>query len=213
MRISILCSSPEHPVNAWLARWKRAHEPDHDIDIVASKDMLRGGELLFLVSCSEIIRAAERNKYRKCLVIHASDLPQGRGWSPHVWQILEGRDCITVSLLEAEDKVDTGHIWHKLRLKIPPHFLHDEINQALFDAELELMDFAVRHFATITPSSQSADEAPSWYPKRSPEDSRLDPNRSIAEQFDLIRVCDPARFPAFFELHGHRFKITVEKMS
>ncbi len=213
MKIGILCSSSEHPVNAWLVRWKQTHGLDHDIDIVASKDLLKGGDLLFLVSCSEIIRAADRDKYRKCLVIHASDLPQGRGWSPHIWQILEGRRIITVSLLEAEDKVDSGHIWHKLRLEIPPHFLHDEINRALFDAELELMDFAVRHFHTITPCPQPADEPPSFYPRRTPENSRLDPEKSIAEQFDLIRVCDPARFPAFFELHGHRFMITVEKMS
>jgi len=212
MRITILCSSSEHPVNAWLVRWQQEHARDHDIEIVTSKDMLQGGELLFLISCSEIIRAAERSRYSKCLVIHASDLPQGRGWSPHIWQILEGRRCITVSLLEAEDKVDSGRIWHKLRLEIPPHFLHDDINRALFDAELELMDYAVRHFHTVTPLAQPADETPSFYPRRTPEDSRLDPDRSIAEQFDLLRVCDPARFPAFFELHGHRFKITVEKM-
>lgn len=212
MKISILCSSPTHPVNAWIERWKEANSGDHDIEIVSRKHMLRGGDLLFLISCAEIIGASDRQQYRKCLVIHASDLPRGRGWSPHIWQLLEGRRAVTVSLLEAEDKVDSGDIWHKLTLDIPPHFLHDEINAALFDAELELMDFAVRHFASIVPSPQPEDEAPNWYPRRTPEDSRLDPDRSIAEQFDLIRVCDPVRFPAFFELHGHKYKITLEKM-
>jgi methionyl-tRNA formyltransferase len=35
----------------------------------------------------------------------------------------------------------------------------------------------------------------------------------LAEQFDLQRICDPERYPAFFELHGHRYKLTLDKLS
>lgn len=212
MRISILCTSPEHPVNPWLLRWQQANEKNHDIEIVTRKDMLRGGDLLFLISCSEIVGPDICSRYGASLVIHASDLPHGRGWSPHIWQILEGRRHITLTLLEAAEKVDSGDIWQQLAIDIAPHWLHDEINAAIFDAELQLMDFAVANFASISPRAQPSDIASTWYRKRTPEDSRLDPDRSIAAQFDLIRVCDPARFPAFFELHGHTFKVTVEKI-
>ena len=67
---------------------------------------------------------------------HASDLPKGRGWSPHIWQVLEGKQEIRVSLLEAEDAVDSGAIWHQNKLVIPQSALWDEVNEALFDAEL-----------------------------------------------------------------------------
>ena len=40
-------------------------------------------------------------------MIHESDLPHGKGWSPIQWQILEGSDSITITLLDAEDKVDS----------------------------------------------------------------------------------------------------------
>ena len=43
-------------------------------------------------------------------------------------------------------------------------------------------------------------------------DSRLDPSRSIAEQFDLLRVADPQRFPAFFDLRGHRYLVRLKKL-
>ena len=36
-------------------------------------------------------------------------------------------------------------------------------------------------------------------------------SRSIAEQFDLLRVADPQRFPAFFDLRGHRYLVRIEK--
>ncbi len=150
--------------------------------------------------------------YQASLVLHASDLPEGRGWSPHIWQIIEGATEITVSLLEAEDRVDTGRIWSQVHFQVPKHILWNEINQRLFDAELALIDFAVKGFSTIEPRQQNANIEPTYYRKRNPEDSRLDPEDTIANQFNKIRVCDPLRFPAFFELHGKRYKLLLEKV-
>ena len=211
MNISILCSSEHHPVNEMLLRWIKKY-PDDNITLFRKKNELGFGDLLFLISCSELITKKERNNFSKTLVIHASDLPKGRGWSPHIWAITEGETEITISLLEAEDKVDSGPIWKKIKRKIPPHALYDEINQSIFDAEEELMSFAVDNFQQITPKNQSIDTEPSYYPLRTSDNSQLDPNKSIAEQFDLIRVCDPNRYPAFFELHGKTFKLTIEKI-
>lgn len=211
MKITILCTSPEHPVNAWLERWIDANGAEHEISLLRRRDELVGGDILFLISCSEIINAAHRMMFGRTLVIHASDLPQGRGWSPHIWQIAGGAPYITVTLLEAEDKVDSGAVWRKQRLDIAPHWLSDEIHAALFDTELSLMDFAVSQFGAIIPQAQPDNVAPSYYEKRTPENSRIDPHRPLADQFDLIRVCDPDRYPAFFELHGQRYKIKLEK--
>ena len=33
------------------------------------------------------------------------------------------------------------------------------------------------------------------------------------DQFDLMRTCDPNRYPAFFELYGKKYKIILEKCS
>jgi methionyl-tRNA formyltransferase len=48
---------------------------------------------------------------------------------------------------------------------------------------------------------------------RTPKDSCIDPHRTIAEQFDLIRVCDPIRFPAFFEYRGQKYALKLEKLN
>ncbi|HEU0118094.1 MAG TPA: formyltransferase family protein [Alphaproteobacteria bacterium] len=211
MKITILCSDKNHPVHPWLERWRAAQSAAHTVDIVNDKSQLSGGDLLFLISCNQIVSSADRAPYKKVLIIHASDLPQGRGWSPHIWQILEGADALPVTLLEAADKVDSGDIWHQLRIAVSKDFLFDEINKALFDAEYELMDYAVAHFNTIKPRQQSDKEA-TYYAKRTPADSELDVHKSIAEQFNLLRVCDPDRFPAFFSHNGQRYKIKLEKI-
>ncbi|MEI4233356.1 hypothetical protein V8324_10645, partial [Roseovarius sp. D22-M7] len=62
-----------------------------------------------------------------------------------------------------------------------------------------------------TPCPQS-DEAATYYPRRTPGDSELDPGLSIAEQFDKIRVSDPERYPALFRMHGHVYSVSLRKI-
>ncbi len=212
MKISIVCSSPAHPVNRYLQQWMEDHCQSHEIDLVRRKCELAGGDLLLLVSCGEIVTASDRAAYKKSLVLHASDLPKGRGWSPHIWEIASGAQHITLTLLEAQDKVDSGKIWKKVQIPIPQTALWDEINHALFNAEMDLMDFAIDAFDGIEPAEQAADVEHTYFRLRTPEDSRIDPELSIADQFDLMRVCDPVRFPAFFEYRGQKYVLKLEKL-
>lgn len=213
MKITLLCSDSVHPVNVHLNKWVSKNSNRHEISLVRSKADLEGGDILFLVSCAEIIHAKDRQKFKSSLLLHASDLPSGRGWSPVVWEIIGGAELITVSLLEVEDKVDSGRIWRKITRSVPKHALWNEINEILFSAEIELIDLAVNEVVSIEPQPQSLEVEASYYRRRSPEDSKINPEQSIAEQFDHIRVCDPERYPAYFDMHGQRFKITLEKMN
>ena len=213
MKITVLCSDPLHPIDIYLERWVLLNKTLHEISIVRRKSDLIGGDILFLVSCSQIIDATDRAPYGVCLVLHASDLPVGRGWSPHIWAIIKGAEKITVSLLEADDQVDSGKIWKKIEFQVPKHALWNEINESLFEAEIELMNFALENFNDIVPVEQNPKIIPSYYPRRTFEDSKIDTRRSLEEQFDQIRVCDPLRFPAFFYLHGHRYNIILERIN
>ena len=212
MRITLLCSDPFHPVNEHLTRWAERHQEEHEISLVRSKKDLPGGHILFLISCSEIVSARDRSAYSASLVLHASDLPRGRGWSPHIWQIIDGAEQITLSLLEAEDAVDSGRLWQQVTLSVPRHSLWSEINEQLFSSEIALIEHAVKEFGRVNPVQQNQDIEPTYFPRRTPADSKIDAERSIASQFDKIRVCDPVRFPAYFDLHGHRYKLTLEKL-
>jgi methionyl-tRNA formyltransferase len=212
MKVSIVCSNDRHPVYPKLVDWARARAAHHQVELVDSSAKLTGGDILFLISCAEFIGPGVRARYRHTLVVHASALPQGRGWSPHVWQILEGKHTIPVSLLEAEDKIDSGRIWSERTFELEGHELFDEINAKLFAATLDLMDFALANASTVVPRDQGS-ATPTYYRKRTPDDSRLDPNKSIAEQFDLLRVADPDRFPCFIDHRGRRYRVILQKDS
>lgn len=212
MEICIVCSDEKHPVVSHLREWiKKTNNKGHSAKLVFNTESLGTGDILFLVSCTEIIGKSERDKYGATLVLHASDLPEGRGWSPHIWEILAGNQEITVSLLEAQEPVDSGPIWLKTKFTLEGHELLPEINKKLFEAELSLMDNAVDNYGKFVPEEQSQDIPPSFWPRRTPEDSRLDPEKTIAEQFNLLRVADSERYPAFFEYQGQKYILKVEK--
>jgi len=210
MKITVLCSSVDHPVHSVLLAWQARHCSQHDVEIVAGKDELTMGDILFLISCHDFIGKELRDRYKVVLVIHASDLPEGRGWSPLIWQVLEGRSNVIVTLLEAGDQIDSGDIWEQVSISLEDHELYDEINAKLFQAESDLMDYALNNFVTVIPRKQ-APKGESVYLRRNPENSRIDPDRSIAEQFELLRVSDPERYPAFFEYRGVEYMIKLEK--
>jgi len=212
MKIAILNSSPDHPVNAWLEKWMEKTKANHEVNLYRSKSELQEGDILFLISCSEIISKDDRDKFKKTLVIHASDLPNGRGWSPHIWELINGARELTLTLLEAEDTVDSGDIWKKVKIAVPKIALYYEINELVFDAEIGLMDYAVENFSSVRPTKQLKGDATYW-PKRTPKDSELNIQKTLDEQFDLIRVCDSERFPAFFYKDGKKFILKIEKIN
>ena len=213
MKISILCTNKNHPVNTYIKKWIENNQNIHKIDFFCKKNDLQGGDILFLISCHEIVNEKDRGKFTKTLIMHASDLPKGRGWSPHIWEIINGSSSIVITLFEAKNKVDTGDIWKKIKLKIDSCLLYDEINNLVFDAEMKLMSYAVDNFRDISPEKQVSITDNIQYRLRNKDDSRLDPDKTIREQFNLIRVCDSERFPAFFDLNDCRFQLKIEKIS
>lgn len=212
MNISVLCTDRLHPIVPELLKWReQISELGHHVTIAYDQNEITSGDFLFLVSCSQILSQETVKKFTHTLVLHASDLPKGRGWSPYVWSILSGEKNITVTLLEAAEKVDSGRIWLKSSLKLEGHELADEINKLLFETEIMLMTDAIVNKHKIEPYEQTG-EAEKYWPKRTPEDSRIDPYQTIAEQFDLIRISDHQRYPCFFDYLGKRYLLKLEKV-
>lgn len=212
MKITVLCSSPEHPVWQALECWI-AHQTEqgYEAELVSDVSQLQGGDFLFLVSCTAIVKKEIRDSYRNTLVLHASDLPSGRGWSPYIHEVLAGATRLTITLLEAEDAVDSGRIWLKQTVSLEGYELLPDILDKVTKAELTLMDRAISEFETIVPRDQTAD-GESYYSRRTPDDSELDPALSLSTQFDLLRVVDNERFPAFFRLNGRKYRLKIEDM-
>lgn len=166
------------------------------------------GDIAFFLSCTRItpISILSRNEWN--LVVHASDLPKGRGFSPLVWQILEGVNEIPVTMILMAEEVDAGDIVMQRQLKFQGHELNKEMRAKLGQSIVEMcVDFVK---IPTPPARRIQAGAPSWYRRRHPQDSRIDPLKTIDSQFELFRVVDNDSYPAFFDYRGHRFIVRID---
>lgn len=207
--ITILVDNP----NSWIIPFacafsKELSEVGHDCLFVQKHKDVREGDILIILSCIKIFKELTLNKHN--LVIHESDLPRGRGMSPFTWQILEGRNRIPVTLLEATDELDAGVIFDKTYIDLNGSELVDEWRVLQAKATINL----IRRFIFTYPEVQSNEQVgePTYYRSRTMDDSRLSLDQSIEEQFNLLRVVDNKRYPAWFERKGVRYKIEITKL-
>ncbi|MFN6934556.1 MAG: formyltransferase family protein [Tsuneonella sp.] len=177
---------------------------------VRSADEVGTGGVAFYLSCMKIVppRTLDRNHLN--VVVHASALPKGRGFSPIAWQVLEGAKVIPVTMIEAAEGADTGAVLMTDSVTLEGHELNDEIRNRLGQT---IVSMCLRMLTADQPpvGRQQVGEA-TWYPRRQAQDSMIDPSRPLSDQFDLLRVVDNDRYPAFFDLRGHRYLLRIEKI-
>lgn len=212
-RLRLNVVSDEH---SWLNRflppllegWKAA---GHEVTWVHQVSALGMGDCALFLSCGQLAGAAILARNVHNVVVHESDLPRGRGWSPMTWQVLEGKACIPVTLFEAQLSVDSGPIYAQTQMQLQGHELVDELRALQAEATLRLCQWWVQNYPVAVQTAREQRGTPSTYPRRRAEDSRLDPALTLAEQFNLLRVVDNDAYPAFFDHHGVRYVLRIEK--
>ena len=153
----------------------------------------------------EILRRSRSN-----IVVHASELPKGKGMSPLTWQILEGKNRIPLTLFEAVEAIDAGPVYLRAYLDFQGNEILHEMQNSLGVKIMEMCETFLNDWPQILSKGIAQTGEPSFYKKRTAEDSRLDPQKSLAEQFNLLRVVDNERYPAFFEWNGRRYNLKIE---
>ncbi len=168
-------------------------------------------DVIFILSYHRII-PKEYLLSKHNIVIHASDLPLGKGWAPMFWQILEGKNNIVFSMFEASSGVDNGDIYMKKTLSLTGFELNEELRrkQASFIIEM-CIDFLDKYDEYKKPVKQEGIET--FYEKRDSKDSELDIHKSIDQQFNLLRIVDNDSYPAFFYKEGKKYILKIEEAS
>jgi len=166
-------------------------------------------DIVFILGFHKIIPKNILNLNKHNIVIHESNLPKGKGWAPMFWQILEGKNKIPFTMFEASNGVDDGDIYMQKELSLTGYELNKELRekQAKFTIDM-CLEFINNYEKYKTPNKQIGKE--SFYPKRDTKDSKLDINKTLKEQFNLLRIVDNDDYPAFFELDGYRYTLKIE---
>jgi methionyl-tRNA formyltransferase len=189
---------------------KRLENNGDDARFIMDYSSVPIGSVAFYLSCTRITPRAILARNKCNLLVHASDLPRGRGFSPAAWQLLEGTNKVPVVMIHAREPVDSGEIVMRDELQFEGHELNSEWRRALGKKIVEMCCAVLTR--PLPPNGEPQAGEPSWYRRRSPKDSRLDPAKTLAEQFNLLRVVDNECYPAFFEYRGHTYVLRIDKL-
>lgn len=208
MKIQILIDNQ----SSWIIPFAKQYVKEKsanglNVELMHEHNLIDSGDILCLLSCEKKFKSLHLNKHN--LVVHESDLPKGRGMSPMTWQIVEGNNSIVVSLLEATDEIDSGVIYAKETIELKGHELVEEWRRLQAEATFKLLNQFIQNYPNN--KAQEQDGTPTYYPKRTKTDSKLDVHLPIADQFNLLRVVDNERYPAWFELNGYTYEIKIYK--
>jgi len=209
MKIQILVDNP----NSWITPYLKnlvssiKQKKNCYVKLINSHEDVESGDVLCLLSCEKKFNKLNLNKYN--LVVHESDLPEGKGWSPLTWQVIEGKKNIPITLFEANSLIDSGNIYEKINIKTSGYELIDELRFLQVEATTKLILNFIEKYPNIKGEKQKGKE--SFYCKRTKNSSELNILESIKDQFNLLRVCDNERYPAFFIIDNVKYLIKIYK--
>ena len=123
-----------------------------------------GFDVVFLLGYTTILPKTFLAQNDLTLVVHESALPKGKGFAPVQWQLLEGYSEITVSLIEAVEKCDSGDIFHQLKIAFDGTELYDEIREKQAIATIDIISEFLNSYPNVSRSKQIGEE--SFYPKK-----------------------------------------------
>lgn len=211
VKLDIL-TSPDSEFSASAEDLQREFtEGGHSSKIYNDHAALDSGDVLFILSYFKIIPEKALGLHDNNIVVHASPLPAGKGFSPMAWQIVEGSNLITFSLFEAVKELDAGPVYLRSELALNGTELFQEWKEDQNRKVLEMVRDFVVQLPGILKKGIPQEGQETVYPRRTCENDRLDPEKSLASQFDTLRVCNPDKYPAWFDFRGRKYRLRIEE--
>ncbi|WP_198664803.1 methionyl-tRNA formyltransferase [Lewinella sp. IMCC34191] len=193
------CTAAGLPVFMGNPRGGRAR----DVLPAARCDVLLSINYLFLVE-EDILAVA--NRY--AINLHGSLLPKYRGRTPHVWAIINGEKETGVTAHLMTPALDAGDIVGQRSLNIRPDMTGADILAAYQNMYPQLLGEVLNKIAADTLTLQAQDETrATYFPKRTPEDGRINWGWSRERVRNWVRAQAPPYPGAYFEVNGNRVTV------
>jgi methionyl-tRNA formyltransferase len=126
--------------------------------------------------------------------------------------VLEGAREIAVSLFEAVEAVDAGPIYLQGRIEFTGYELVEDLRRAQAAATIDLCRSFVAGYPGVLADARAQTGDPTYYRRRTPADAKLDVDATLRSQFNLLRVSDNQRYPAWFEIDGRKYRVLIERL-
>jgi methionyl-tRNA formyltransferase len=149
----------------------------------------------------EILKIAPRGAYN----LHGSLLPKYRGRAPVNWAVLHGETETGATLHAMSARADAGEIVDQEPVPIGPDDTAFEVQKRVTKAGLKILERRLDELGSGTAPRRAQNEREATtFPRRAPEDGRIDWTRSAQEVHNLVRAVTHPYPGAFTDIFGGR---------
>lgn len=212
MYIDILIDNQHSFLNLWKLNLKKViTEFNHKVRIFRHHSKIKKGDILLILGCDKILKEDRLKLHKLNLVIHPSKLPKGRGGAALIWEILNNKKIFYLTMFNANNKIDKGEILFHHKFKLKGHELHNEIRNIQAKETIKLIIKLLKSIKNNKIKLFKQRGLGSYLMKRTFKDSEININKTIIEQFNLLRCCDNEKYPAFFYYKNYKYIIKIFK--
>lgn len=200
--------------NLWIKKYINKkninfNKSKYSLNFFTDKRKVEKFDIVFVLGYTKKLNNKFLKENNLTLLIHESDLPYGRGSAPMQWQILKNKKKINICLIFVNEKLDCGDIILKDKMLFRGDELNDEIRKKQAKYTVKIINSFLKRYPKFIRKKQKG--MPTYFRKRNELDSKLDINKSIKKQFNLLRVCDNEKFPAYFFYKSNKYKLKIYK--
>lgn len=209
----VFCTASNSWINEYLIFFlEQLKKKNYDVELLFSANKIKkNNDIAIFLSYEKLVTSKYLALSNTNLVVHESDLPRDKGWSPVTWGVLKGKKNFTATLFKPSEKIDSGNYFLKKKFKIKKNYLIDEIREKQFEVTKYLIIKFLKKYPKILKKEIKQTGKSSYLRRRTPIDSKINVRNSILSQFNHLRTLDNKRYPGWFFLKGCKYKISIEK--
>lgn len=147
--------------------------------------------------------------FARAINLHPTLLPRYRGPNSGAHVILNGENEAGSTVHIMTPQVDEGPIILQRVVKLSPFETTRSMQRKVYEIEPQLVLDAIKILQTSSVFVEQNNGLGSYFRKRVPEDSEVNPSKSLLQLFDEIRASDSEAFPAFFYVDGQKVCIKL----
>ena len=198
--------------NSWIEKFLKKiqyNTKKYFIKFEKIENKIKNQDIVLVLSYTKVLKEKFIKRNKLVLIAHPSDLPKDRGFAPVQNQILKNKKKIYFSLIKAVKKIDAGPVCLKIPFFLDGLELYEDMRIKQGKAAVKLIE----KFLTKYPKVNFKDQIgiSNYNKKRVNEDYRLNINKNIKSQLNILRICNNENYPAYFIYKKHNYILNIFK--
>lgn len=148
------------------------------------------------------------NKLNNIVVIHSSNLPIDKGWSPIYYSIKNNKSYYVMTCILASEDVDLGNIIIRASFKILPQYTAEFLRKVDNEISFMIIKKILKKWPYGKFNTSKQKGKGNYRSRRFPKDNEIKTNKTLNSILPHLRAVESTN-PAFFYHKGIKFLIKV----